>query len=328
MRPLLKGEESIDKQLEDAKTERPARKFTPSAREEAGVRWFVRALREPLLHFLVLATGLFALSNAMSRMPADQEPDTIVVSQERLKSLVLIFQRTWQRPPTQQELDGIVNEYVKEELLYREALAMGLDQDDTLVRRRLRQKLEFVAEDMADAAEPTDEELQRYLDKHPESFRVERRATFYQVYLSRERRGDSLEADSTALLAKLRSGSVEAAEVGDPSLLSHFHESLTERGISSLFGSDFMAQLFATEPGQWTGPLESAYGAHLVLVDQKTDGRVPKLEEVREAVRREWIAARRTTSKEEFFQALLRKYHVVVEELDFADEETAPETEE
>ena len=292
------------------------------------MKWFVRALQEPLLHFLVLATGLFALSNAISQTPADQELDTIVVSQERLKSLILIFQRTWQRPPTRQELDGIVKEYVKEEVLYREALAMGLDRDDTLVRRRLRQKLEFVAEDMADAAEPTDEELQQYLDEHPESFRVERRATFYQVYLSRERRGDSLNADSMTMLAKLRSGAVEAAEVGDPSLLPDFHEGLREAEISSQFGPDFSAQLLAIQTGQWSGPLESAYGAHLVLLEKKTEGRVPELDEVREAVRREWIAARRAASKEEFFQALLRKYHVVVEELDFADEETAPETEE
>ena len=120
--------------------------------------------------------------------------------------MILIFQRTWQRPPTRQELDGIVKEYVKEEVLYREALAMGLDRDDTLVRRRLRQKLEFVAEDMADAVDPTDAELQQYLDEHPESFRVERRASFYQVYLSRDRRGDSLNADSMKMLAKLRSG--------------------------------------------------------------------------------------------------------------------------
>jgi hypothetical protein len=290
------------------------------------VKWFVRALQEPLLHFLVLATALFALSNAISQVPDDQEPDTIVVSQERLKSLILIFQRTWQRPPTRQELDGIVKEYVKEEVLYREALAMGLDRDDTLVRRRLRQKLEFVAEDMADAAEPTDAELQQYLDEHPESFRVERRATFYQVYLSRERRGDSLNADSMTMLAKLRSGSVEAAEIGDPSLLSHFHEGLREAEISSQFGPDFSSQLLATPTGQWNGPLESAYGAHLVLLEEKTEGRAPELDDVRGAVRREWVAARRAVSKEEFFQALLRKYDVVVEELESSDEEMAPET--
>ena len=325
MRPPSKEDESIDKRLEDAQTKHPTRQITPSAREEAGAKWYVRALQEPLLHFVVLATGLFALSNVLSQMPADQEPDTIVVSQERLKSLILIFQRTWQRPPTRQELDGIVKEYVKEEVLYREALAMGLDRDDTLVRRRLRQKLEFVAEDMADAVDPTDAELQQYLDEHPESFRVERRASFYQVYLSRDRRGDSLNADSMKMLAKLRSG-VEATEVGDPSLLSHFHKNLREAEISSLFGPDFSSQLLATQIGQWSGPLESAYGAHLVLVDQKTDGHVPELDEVREAVRREWIAARRTASKEEFFQALMRKYEVVVEELDSADEEMPPET--
>jgi hypothetical protein len=296
-----------------------------SETEERHVKWFVRALQEPLLHFLVLAAGLFALSYVFSRSPTAQQPDTILVSQQRLKNLILIFQRTWQRPPTQQELDGIVNEYVKEEVFYREALAMGLDRDDTLVRRRLRQKLEFVAEDIADAVEPTDQELQQYLDEHPEAFRVQRRTTFSQVYLSRQRRGDSLAADSKALLSELRSGSAEASEAGDPSLLPRFHESLTESQVSSFFGPEFSAQLFATQAGGWSGPLESAYGAHLVLLQEKTDGRVPELDEVRQAVRREWIAQRRAASKEEFFQTLLRKCNVVVEELDFVGDDPLSE---
>ncbi len=290
------------------------------------MKWVVGTLREPLFHFLVLAAGLFALSYLFSGTPTDKEPDTILVSQQRLKSLLLIFRRTWQRPPTQQELDGLVQEYVKEEVLYREALAMGLDRDDTLVRRRLRQKLEFVAEDMADAEEPTDQELQEFLDTHSESFRVERRATFHQVYLSRQRRGDSLQADSLAILGQLRSGSLDDDEVGDPSLLPNFHEDLTEGGISSLFGADFSAQLLATEPGQWSGPVDSPYGTHLVLLQEITEGRLPKLEEVRPSVRREWLAQRRAASKEEFFQALLSKYKVVVEELESATDDTTPES--
>jgi hypothetical protein len=286
--------------------------------------WFVRVLREPLFHFLLLGAGLFALSYAFSRNPQAQQPDTILVSKQRLKNLILIFQRTWQRPPTQQELEGIVQEYVKEEVFYREALAMGLDRDDTLVRRRLRQKLEFVAEDIADAAEPGDQELQQYLDEHPQTYRVERRVTFAQVYLSRERRGESLVADSETLLSQLRSGAVEAAEAGDTSLLPYFHENLTEREIANIFGPEFAAQLIATQSGQWTGPLESAYGVHLVLLREKTAGRAPELDEVRQAVRRDWIAERRTKAKEDFFLSLLGKYNVVVEELQFPDDASFP----
>jgi hypothetical protein len=116
-------------------------------------------LQEPLLHFLMLAAGLFVLFRIYSKTPAAEEPDTIVVSEPRIESLILGFHRTWQRPPTQQELEGLIQDHIKEEVFYREALAMGLDQDDTLIRRRLRQKLEFVTENMADAVEPTDQLL-------------------------------------------------------------------------------------------------------------------------------------------------------------------------
>ena len=293
------------------------------------MKFVVRVLKEPLLHFLVLAAGLFVLSRSFSETPSAEEPDTMVVSEQRINSLILIFRRTWQRPPTQQELDGFVEDYIKEEVFYREALAMGLDQNDTLIRRRLRQKLEFLAEDMADAVEPTDQQLQQYLDEHPDTFRVERRATFSHVFLSQERRGDSLSVDAAQLLAKLRStdGSVDPVELGDPSLLPHDYKNLREGEIPNLFGREFGAKLFATEPGAWSGPIESAYGLHLVLLHDKTEGRVPKLDEVREAVRRDWYAARRAASKEEFFQALRQKYKVVVEKPDFASaNETTPES--
>lgn len=290
--------------------------------------WVVRALKEPLLHFLVLAAGLFVLSRVFSEKPAAEESGTIVVSEQRIKSLILSFQRTWQRPPTQQELDGFVEDYIKEEVFYREALAMGLDQDDTLIRRRLRQKLEFVAEDMANAVEPTDQQLQQYLDEHLDSYRVERRATFSHVFLSRERRRDSLDADAVQLLAKLRDadGSVEAADFGDPFPLPHYHENLREGEISGLYGREFGPTLLATEIGKWSGAIESAYGLHLTLLHEKTEGHVPKLDDVREAVRRDWYAARRAASREEFFQALRQKYKVVVEHPDVTgNDDTSPE---
>jgi len=291
------------------------------------MNWLGRVLKEPLLHFLVLAAGLFVLSRFYTATSPAVAPDMIVVSEQRIKSLILGFQRTWQRSPTRQELDGLVEDFIKEEVFYREALAMGLDRDDTLIRRRLRQKLEFVAEELADAVEPTERQLQQFLDEHPDSFRVERRATFSHIYLSRERRGDSLDADARLLLDKLRAdrdGSVDPAEQGDPFLLPHFHENLREGEISNLFGQDFGSQLLTFEPDQWSGPVESAYGLHLVLLHEKTEGRVPKLDEVRDAVRRDWYAGRRAASKEEFFRALRDKYKVVVDEPDFTSHDDIP----
>ena len=285
------------------------------------MKFVVRILQEPLLHFLVLAAGLFVLARVFSEAPAVDDPDSIVVSQQRIKSLILTFNRTWQRPPTRQELDGLIEDYIKEEVLYREGLAMGLDRDDTMIRRRIRQKMEFVAEDLADTIEPTEEELRKYLDDHPDSFREEQRATFRHIYLKPERRGASLQVDAQQLLADLRgdgdNDSVDPVELGDPFLLPHYQEDLREAEVAGQFGPGFAARVFALEAGEWSGPIESAYGVHLVLVEKRTEGRVPKLDDVREAVRREWFAARRFTSKDEFYLALRQKYEVVVEKPDF-----------
>ena len=275
----------------------------------------VRVLKEPLLHFLILASGLFVLAHTYSDTPAAEEPDTIVVSEQRIMSMFLGFQRTWQRPPTQQELEGLIEDYIKEEVFYREALTMGLDQDDTLIRRRLRQKLEFVTEDIADAAEPTDQQLQRYLDEHQGQYRIECLATFRHIFLSRERRGESLELEAAQMLDKLRHSddSIDVAALSDPTLLPQYHENLRESELPKLYGHGFGEQLLALEPGTWSGPIESAYGLHLVFVHDKTEGRAAKLDEVRNAVRRDWHATQRNATKDEFYEALRRKYKVVVE---------------
>lgn len=295
---------------------------------EAGVKWVVRLLREPLLHFLVLAAGLFMLSKYWGDTPKSSDKETIVVSEAKIRSLAHIWQKTWQRPPTHAELQGLIDDYVDEEVFYRQALAMGLDREDTIIRRRLRQKLEFVAEDLADAVEPTDQQLQQYLDDHPDAFRLEQRATFRQIYLSPERRGEALEEDIRQLLDKLNGNddSVDAADLGDPSLLSHFHKNLRESEIANLFGREFAAGLFAVEDGRWVGPVESGYGVHLVLLHERTAGRLPELADVHEGVRREWYAARRATSKDDFYQGLRQRYEVVVQMPKETDVDATPGT--
>ena len=289
------------------------------------MKLILRMMKEPLLHFLVLAAGLFVLSHIFSESPGADEPDAIVVSEQRITSLILSFQRTWQRPPTRQELDGLIDDYIKEEVFYREALAMGMDRDDTLIRRRLRQKLEFVAEDLADTVEPTEQELQQHLNENPDSFRVEQRATFRHIYLKPELHGDGLRQDIQQLLDQLRGDdiAVDPSQLGDPSLLPHFYEDLRKSAVAGQFGPAFAAEVFALPAGAWNGPIESAYGVHLVLVEGKSEGRLPPLEEVRQAVRREWYATRRIASKEDFFQSLRDKYEIVVEELDSTDDGVA-----
>ena len=274
-----------------------------------------RALREPLLHFLLLGAGLFITYRLVAR-PAVDMSGTIVVTRGQIASMVLGFSRTWQRPPTRDELDGLIRDRVREEVYCREALAIGLDRDDTIIRRRLRQKLEFVTDDIAALADPTDAELSSYLLAHPDSFRTGRTVTFRQVYLNPDKHGENLASDASQLLAYLnRVGSdAHATALGDSFLLEHQFAAAPEVEVAKQFGESFAAKLGALARGYWQGPVESGYGVYLVFVSERTEGRLPALAEVRNAVRREWENARRLEANEKFYQERLRRYTVTIEQ--------------
>ena len=279
-----------------------------------------RILKEPLAHFLVLGALIFAGYGLRSRHAAPA-PGQIVVSQGQLASMMVGFTRTWQRPPTPEEWEGLVKERVREEVYCREALALGLDRDDTIIRRRLRQKMEFISDDMAAPTPATDAELSAYLAAHPDSFRVEPRFTFRHVFLNPEKHGENLARDAARLLARLkRAGSTaDAAALGDPFLLEHEFASVPAREVEKQFGKDFAAKLTGIPPGQWQGPVASGYGVHLVLVSERVEGSLPALADVRETVRREWDSARRKEANENFYRELLKGYTVTVEALEPVD---------
>jgi PPIC-type PPIASE domain len=272
----------------------------------------VRLLREPLLHFLLLGAGIFGGYHILSGEGA-AEPGEIVVTQGRIEALAAAFTRSWQRPPSPAEREGLIRDYIRDEVYAREAIALGLDEDDLIIRRRLRQKLEFVSEDATTQAEPTDEQLRAYLTAHPDAFRLEPRFTFRQVFLDPGRRGEHLARDAGRLLAGLRQGKADPESVGDGVMLEREFDALPADVVAQQFGEGFAAELARLPSGQWQGPVASAYGAHLVLVVGRTEGRVPALEEVRDAVRREWASTQRLEGREQYYQALLRRYTVTIE---------------
>jgi hypothetical protein len=272
-------------------------------------------LKEPLLHFLLLGAGLFFAYSLMSTGGGSSEPGRIIVTHGQIASMAEVFARAWQRPPSPDEMAGLVRERVREEVYYREAMALGLQKDDTVIRRRLRQKMEFVSDDIAAQAEPTDAELSAYLQAHPESFGVEQRFTFRQVYLDPQKRGDHLALDTTRLLAKLNqaSGEADPAAQGDPFVLEHAFSDVPGSEVAKQFGKDFAGKLGKLQAGDWQGPLESGYGVHLVRVTESTEASVPALAEVRDEVRREWGNARRLETNEKIYQQLLKHYAVSIE---------------
>lgn len=273
-----------------------------------------KILREPLLHFLLLGVAIFAAYGLVSKRTSS-EPGKIVISAGQVAAMAESFARTWRRPPTDEELDGLIRDRVQEEVYSREAMALGLDKEDTIIRRRLRQKMEFVTDDVAALAEPTEEQLSAYLKAHADTFRVQRQFTFSQVFLNPERHGENLVRDTAQLLVQLQQagGDADLSELGDSFLLEHKFQSLAASEIGKQFGEKFAAKLGELAPGQWHGPVESGYGVHLVWITERTEGRLPALAEVRNAVQREWTNARRVEANDKFYQELLRRYVVTIE---------------
>ena len=270
--------------------------------------------KEPLLHFVLLGASLFAFDAFQRGRTVEAGGGDIVVSGGRIESLAALFAKTWQRPATAEELGGLVDDYVLEEVLYREGLALGVDQDDTIIRRRVRQKMEFVLDDILELAEPAEAELEAWLAEHPESYARPARYRFRQVYLNPERRTDA-QAEAALVLAELRSGSgpPDPRELGDASLLEHAFADAGADQVESTFGRSFADQLAELPTEEWSGPVESAFGLHLVFVDAKTEGELPELAEVREAVQRDWSYAQREEESKLFYEELLARYHVTIE---------------
>ena len=268
------------------------------------------------MHFLALGALVFFLFH-LTTDRGETLDGKIVATRGKVEQLVTGFSRTWQRLPTQEELDGLVEDSIREEVLYREALAMRLDKDDTIVRRRMRQKLEFLTEDTAAAAPSTDADLQGWLDKHPDKFRVEPTLAFSQVYLNATHAGDNASAAASKVLAQLDSAgeSVAAAELGDTTMLPHQFPLSRVDEIASVFGDEFARRVAQLEGGRWIGPIQSGYGWHIVYVSERTEGRPKPLSEVRDAVQRDWLAARRKEIIDATYSKMREKYAVIVEGL-------------
>jgi len=271
-------------------------------------------LREPLVHFLLIGAALFVVFGLFND-PAGPGSDQIIITPGQVDYLEANFTRTWQRSPTEQELQGLINSYVREEIFYREAMALGLDKDDLVIRRRMNLKLEMMSDDLAGVAIPSDDDLLQFLQTHPEGFRKEPQVAFRHIFLNLKKRGEDAFERADRLLAELadKDSKPDPDTLGDSLMLPISFDLTTVSEISRLFGKSFGRELIAVEPGKWTGPLRSGYGLHLVLVTDKIDGRLPELAEIRDVVEREWLAVRKKELKDSIYNRLRKKYTVVFE---------------
>jgi hypothetical protein len=276
----------------------------------------MKLLREPLFHFVALAVVLFLFYTIGSGLFSSDPGLRIEVKESDVVVLAENFKRTWQRPPTQEELENLVQARVREEVLYREALAVGLDENDTVVRRRLVQKMEMLSQDLALLADPTDQELQVYFQERHESYRIPPRLSFSHVYFNMDRRGPQGEEEARRVLTDILAETPpprRAPERGDQFLLRYDFDSVSPEEVTREFGAQFAESLFGLEPG-WQGPIVSGYGFHLVYVGDKVEGRIPMLEEVREKVLLDYSRMRSERAKEALYEGLAERYEILIDE--------------
>ena len=270
----------------------------------------MKILREPLFHFLLLGGVLFLIFGITNQAGTVSSDQRVVVSVGRIEQLATVFGKTWQRPPTRKELKGLIDDFVLEEVYYRQAVAMGIDRDDTIIRRRLRQKLEFLTDDVSSLVEPTDEELAAYLADNQEKFRVSPSYTFRQVYVNPEKHGDNTEAYITEQLELLQSGQMPG---GDATLLPESFDEDSRQAVDGSFGRGFSKELDKLTIGDWQGPIRSGFGVHLIRLAARTEGRLPELAKIRAVVQREWSNEKRIADRRKMNDRLLEDYEVIIE---------------
>lgn len=277
----------------------------------------MKLLREPLLHFAIVGAIVFAGYSWLERtgggpgqIPEAGAVGPVRIGEGDLRWLKQTWESQWLREPTADELSGLVEELVNEELLAREARELGLGEHDTVIRRRLAQKMKFLVEDTAHLADPTEEELRHFHAANAARFATPATISFDQVYFNPERREDAKADAAAALAALLEDPESDAEAVGDRSLLGESFAGLNELGLSSMFGKDFARQVLALPAGEWKGPIESGYGFHLLRVRRRIDSEPQPFESVKDDVLAEWRNQRQESLNRDYLAELRRKYGV------------------
>jgi hypothetical protein len=263
-----------------------------------------RIVKSPLVHFFLIGAAIFAVFEAVSDRPEDQAADVITLTPDAAGRLAERFTATWFRPPTPKEMDGLMRSWALEEVYVREALALGLDRGDQVVRQRLNLKMQFLAESGAAVLEPDDAALQAYLDNNPDGFLPPASIAFDQLLLPNEQPEVSEEIRN-----RLEDGA-DHATLGSPSLLPGTLDMTPAPVVERTFGTGFYEALAILPVGVWEGPVKSGYGWHLVRITAKSEPPVPPLSEIRDRVEAEWRASKSKELQASFGEALLGRYSI------------------
>jgi hypothetical protein len=268
--------------------------------------------KEPLLHFLIIGALIFVLFSIVSKEEDINSGNKILVSTADIERLSAAWSKKWNRPPTETELKGLIDSYIKEEVYYREALALGLDQNDTILRRRLMQKMEFLSNDLAELNQPDEAALNKYFLENQEKYELPARVSFTHIYFSLDKRGAKVARDAKSVLSGLNA--LRAPELGDSFMMQYDFVQETPFEVARLFGQGFADQLLKSEINTWQGPIESGYGLHLVRISEKVDSRMPELASVIDKVRTDWMFEQRQKMNKEIYERFKERYEIIIEQ--------------
>jgi hypothetical protein len=273
--------------------------------------------KEPLIQFLLIGVCIYGAYALYGSPEEDVSDRTIVVDASRIENFISEWERRWNRPPTRQELDGVISTFVREDILYRQAVAMGLGKDDPITRRRLAQKLEFLTNDIALFREPADGELEQYFQDNKPLYREPDLITFSHVFLDPDLRDETTLDDAAVLLTQLQAAGEPDAETlsaGDRFMLQSYYPEVSELEIRRQLGSGFSAAVMQLKPGQWHGPVLSGYGVHLVYVYSLQEAPPPLFADVQQYVLENWQTEQQEKFNAEFFESLKSRYEIVIAE--------------
>jgi peptidyl-prolyl cis-trans isomerase C len=277
-----------------------------------------RLTREPLLHFLLIGLVLFVVYDRLHPGAENKsESSRIVLTPDDFEQLAVTWLAQGRAPPTPAEMQSLIELKVREEVLYREALALGLDKDDTIVKRRLAQKMEFLAEGAATDSNPSTETLKAWFKDNSQRFALPPRVSFRHLYFSPDRRGEHTREGAAQALAQLagKPGDwKDAGSIGDPFMEQDYYTDRSVEDLAKLFGLNFAREIVGLKPGSWQGPVESGYGWHLVFVDSSSPSRIPVFEEIEPEIRAEWIDDQRAQSKRRTYETMRARYQIVIPE--------------
>lgn len=295
-----------------------ANNATPSAVQETTASQPSRLrklLRDPLLHFLLIGAALFGLYALLNRDKVDPTSTRINVTAADVERLKAAWVTQWKRPPSEAELNNLIQDHIREEVLYREALALGLERDDEIVRRRLALKASFLVQDAVAQAEPDEVSLHQYFAAHKDKYEEPGLITFTHIYFSHDSRKNA-EADAQAVLRDLQRSSQapsRAPERGDRFMFATDYAQKSQTEIARELGEEFARDLLALPLNQWQGPIASGYGVHLVRIEERGAGSLPEFAAVKAQVRQDWLDEKQHDANEQAYQKLRQRYAINVE---------------